>query len=110
MVETKWTEENRDSWCTELRDKIKKYRTNKRVIGYLLTNEYSNELNVKVESTGELKIIFNEGLRRTLAGRNSNIGFIKQFVKDELPYYKFDSKTNTPEAEYGFMLTFKLKE
>ena len=110
MIE-KWTEENKDKWCLEIQETLKRYRISKRRIGYLLTNEYSNELHVIVEEPNdELKIIFNEHLRRTADGRNCNIGFIKQFVRQELPYYKFVSKTKTPEDEYGFMLTFKLKE
>lgn len=89
---------------------VENYRIPKRRIGFLLTHEFWNEVHAIVEPDGELKIIFNEHLRRTADGRNCNIGFIKQFVRQELPYYKFVSKTKTPEDEYGFMLIFKLKE
>ena len=119
MVVEKWTEENKESWSEKVRKSITRYRPdrNDQCVGYLLfcgyvpNDEYdTEELTVSVEPSGELKIVFNEGIRYTGWARNSNISLMKQFVKDELPYYKFDRRTKAMEAESGFTIFFRLKE
>jgi hypothetical protein len=111
MIE-KWKDEDDfdslDDWCTKVQLAIEKYHTDKQIIGYLSMNKYEDELRVRVENS-ELKIKLDENMYDTSDMRESNIKVIKYFVEEELPYYEFDRETESPDAEHGFRLIFKLK-
>lgn len=113
MTIDKWkSEENKvdlRDWCMKVKQELKEYHTDKQHIGYLSMDEFFDDLFVAVENS-ELRIGLNENLHETTDARNSNILVINYFVDDELPYYSFDRKIDSPDADYGFVLIYKLKE
>ena len=113
MIE-KWKDEkDRDeirSWCMKVKQELKEYHTdNKHYMGYLSIEEFEDELGVVIEN-GNLKVQLDENSYETTDARDSNISVVKIFVQHELPYYTFDRKTDSPDADHGFVLIFKLKE
>jgi hypothetical protein len=116
MIEKWENEEDWDKledWCDKVENAIGEYHTNKLFNGlydaYLSMNKFEDEFNVAVEDS-KLKITLSESTYETSDMRDNNIKVIKYFVEEELPYYEFEERTESPDSEYGFRLIFKLKE
>ena len=112
MIEKWENEEDWDKledWCDRVENAIRDYHTDKLYNGYLSMNKFEDEFDVAVED-GKLKIKLDENTYDTSDMRDTNIKVIKFFVEEELPYYKFEEETESPDAEHGFRLIFTLKE
>ena len=112
MIERWENEENWDKledWCDKVENALRDYHTDKLYNGYLSMNKFEDDFDVAVEE-GKLKIKLDENTYDTSDMRETNIKVIKYFVEEEMPYYKFEKETESPDAEHGFMLIFALKE